>query len=201
MPHRLAVTLVLALLATSGCSVFGVSPGGAGSGSGGGGGAANPGRPGVPDEGWPTGPTPGGTFGDALPPSGPNQPPGGPPQPPDPAPGNPVIVMVHPGQANLRSAHPYELSSRIEGTGHVMVRARWWGGIEPCEMLDSVLITRDGNRFRLNVRVGSPVGLNVACIEIARDTATLVDLGMLPSGQYEVLADPGDAPPLTIAVP
>jgi hypothetical protein len=204
MPHRLAVTLVLALLATAGCSVFGVSSGGAGSagGGGGGGGAANPGQPGVPDDGWRTWPTPGGTFGDAVPPADfPGDPPGGPPQPPDPAPGNPVIVMVHPGQANLRSAHLYELSSRIDGSGHVIVRVRWWGGIEPCEMLDSVLITRDGNRFSLNVRVGSPVGLNVACIEIARDTATLVDLGVLPSGTYAVFAEPGDAPPLMIAVP
>jgi hypothetical protein len=187
MPHRLAVTIILALLAIGGCSAFGLS-------SGGGGGGANPGQPGVPDDGWSTGPTPGGTFGDALPPSGPNQ-------QLDPAPGNPVIVTVHPGQANLRSAHPYELGSRIDGTGHIIVRVRWWGGIEPCEMLDSVLITRDGSRFSLNVRVGSPVGLNVACIEIARDTATLVDLGVLPSGHYGVLADPGDAPPLTIAVP
>jgi len=191
MPHRLAVTLVIALLATAGCSAFGLSPGG---GGGGGGGAANPGQPGVPDAGWMTGPTPGGTFGDFLTPSGP-------PQPPDPAPGNPVIVTVHPGQANLRSANPYELSSRIDGTGHVFVRVRWWGGIEPCEMLDSVLITRDGTRFSLNARVGSPFGLNVACIESARDTATLVDLGVLPSSQYEVLADPGDAPPVTINVP
>jgi hypothetical protein len=198
MPHRLAVILVLALLATAGCSAFG---GGSAGGSGGGGGAANPGQPGVPDDGWSTGPTPGGTFGDALPPSGPNQPPSGPPQPLDPAPGNPVIVTAHPGQANLRSAHPYELSSRIDGTGHVIVRVRWWGGIEPCEMLDPVLITREGNRFSLNARVGSPVGLNVACIEIARDTATLVDLGALPSGTYAALADPGDAPPLMIAVP
>jgi hypothetical protein len=116
-------------------------------------------------------------------------------------PGNPTIVTAHPGQANLRLAHPYQLSSRIDGTGHVIVRVRWYGGIEPCETLDSVVVTRDGNRFTLTVRVGAPAGLNVACIEIAQDTATLVDLGVLPPGTHTIRADPGDAPPLTLNVP
>jgi hypothetical protein len=95
-----------------------------------------------------------------------------------------VIVTAQPGQTNLHSVLPYELGSRIDGTGHVIVRVRWWGGIEPCDVLDSVVVTRNGNRFSLTVRVGAPAGLNVACIEIARDTATIVDLGLLPSGAY-----------------
>jgi hypothetical protein len=189
MHHRLAVTLILALaVAAAGCSMSGASSGGVGGGQ-----PANPGEPGVPGGGASTEPTPGGTFGDALP--------AGPPQPVGPIPADPTIVTAQPGQTNLRPAHPFQLSSRIDGTGHVVVRVRWWGGIEPCETLDSVVVTRDGNRFSLTVRVGAPAGLNVACIEIARDTATLVDLGVLPTGSYSVRADPGDAPPLTINVP
>ena len=83
----------------------------------------------------------------------------------------------------------------------MIVRVRWWGGIEPCETLDSVFVGRDGNAFTLTVQLGSQPGQNVACIEIARDTATLVDLDVLGSGTYSIRADPGDAPPLTVQVP
>ena len=161
-------------------------PGGSssgGSGGGSGGGAVEP--------------TPGATFGDVI-----TDPPiGGGGGGAGIEPGDPVIVVAHPGMASLHPAHPYELASRIDATGHVIVRVRWWGGVEPCETLDSVVVRRDGNGFSLTVQIGSPPGQNVACIEIARDTATLVDLGVLGSGSYSVRADPGDAPPLTVQVP
>jgi hypothetical protein len=116
-------------------------------------------------------------------------------------PGAPAIVVARPGQLDLHPVSPYELISRIDGTGHVIVRVRWWGGIEPCETLDSVIIQRDGSVFTLTTRVGRPPGPAVACIEIARDTATLVDLGVLAAGTYTVKASTGDSSPLTITVP
>ena len=142
-------------------------------------------------------PTPGGTFGDVI-----TDPPlGGGGGGVGIGSGDPVIVVAHPGMDNLHPAHPYQLASRIDATGHVIVRVRWWGGIEPCETLDSVVVRRDGSAITLTVQLGSQPGQNVACIEIARDTATLVDLGVLGSGTYSIRADPGDAPPLTIQVP
>jgi hypothetical protein len=191
MQQRLAGSLIIPLIAIAiaGCSAFGASSGGAG--GDGGGRPANPGDTGTPDAGGgTTQPTPGGTFGDALP-----------PRPVNPGAGNPVIVTAQPGQTNLHPVHPYELSSRIDGTGNIIVRVRWWGGIEPCDVLDSVTVARAGATFTLSLQSGAPAGLNVACIEIARDTATLVDLGVLPSGTYSVRADPVDAPPLTLTVP
>ena len=116
-------------------------------------------------------------------------------------PGVPHIVVPHGGLVQLRNASPFELSSRIDGTGHVIVRVRWWGGIEPCDTLASVVVDRSADTFSLTVRVGSPPGPAVACIDIAQDRATLVDLGALPSGTYTVTSSSGDAPPLTIQVP
>lgn len=131
--------------------------------------------------------------------------PGGGAVPDDPAggaqPGVPHIVVPHGGLFQLRNASPYDLSSRIDGTGHVIVRVRWWGGIEPCDTLDSVLVDRSGNTFTLTVRIGSQPGPAVACIDIAQDTATLVDLGALPTGTYTVTASAGDAPPVEVRVP
>ena len=83
----------------------------------------------------------------------------------------------------------------------MIVRVRWWGGIEPCEVLDLVDVVRQGTTFTIAVRVGSAANGKVACIEIARDTATLVDLGILPAGQYTVRAAAGDAPAITVTVP
>lgn len=116
-------------------------------------------------------------------------------------PNDPTLVVVHPGQAGLRDVSPVELKSRIDEAGRVIVRVRWWGGIEPCEILDSVDVVRQGDAFTISVRVGSPVGGKVACIEIARDTATLVDLGILPAGRYVVRAATGDAPAISVTVP
>ena len=78
---------------------------------------------------------------------------------------------------------------------------RWWGGIEPCEILDSVAVARDGSTFTITARVGSPPGGQPVCIAIARDTATLVDLGVLASGRYTVRPSAGDASPITVTVP
>ena len=116
-------------------------------------------------------------------------------------PDNPTLVVVHPGQAGLHDVSPVELRSRIDQAGHVIVRVRWWGGIEPCEVLDSVDVVRRGTTFTIALRVGSAAGGQVACIEIARDTATLVDLGILPAGQYTVRAATGDAPAIAVTVP
>ena len=62
-------------------------------------------------------------------------------------------------------------------------------------------MTRDGATFTLAARVGSAAGGQVACIDIARDTATLVDLGVLAPGTYTVRASTGDAPPIVVTVP
>lgn len=121
--------------------------------------------------------------------------------PPGGIPDNPTIVTVHPGQANPRDVSAVQLSSLVAVSHHVIVRIRWWGGIEPCEILDSVAVTRDGLSFTIAARVGSAPGGQVACIDIARDTATLVDLGVLPAGTYTVRASAGDAPPISIVVP
>jgi hypothetical protein len=196
MPNRLTLAAASAALVAatllSGCSLISgfpglgapgaVDPGGPGGnpGAGGAGGGAGGGAVG------------GGTgIGVGVPPGG------GIVQPPE----NSTIVVVHPGQVDLREVHPVRLTYLIDAAGHVIVRLRWWGGIEPCEVLDSVAVARDGATFTITARVGSAPGGQFVCIDIARDTATLVDLGVLASGQYTVHPSAGDAAPITVTVP
>jgi hypothetical protein len=200
MPNRPALRFVsAALLAAtllSGCGLISGFPGlGVGAP-----GAADPGGPRAdPDPGFTGGAGGGGGvvggggtgIGGGVPPGG------GVVQPP----GDPTIVVVHPGQVGLRELHPVQLTSTIDPAGHVIVRVRWWGGIEPCEVLDSVAVARDGSTFTIMARVGSAPGGQVVCIDIARDTATLVDLGVLASGRYTVRPSAGDATPIIVTVP
>ncbi len=169
-----AATALLAVTLLTGCSLGSSLPGfGGGSGPG----AVAPGDPGV-----------GIDF--PVPPPGANV------QPPD----NPTLVVVHPGQVALRDVSPVELRGMVRA-GQVIVRVRWWGGIEPCEILDSVDVARTADDFTVTARVGSAPGGQVACIDIARDTATLVDLGTLSPGRYTIRASTGDAPPVEVTVP
>jgi len=202
MPKRtagLVATIALATMLLSGCGLMSFMSGL----SGGAGstapfpGSSQPGQSvpvapgGTPGVG---GSSPGGTPGTVGSSPGDVLPPGG-------IPDAPTIVVVHPGQANLRVVQPVQLTAVVSASHQVVVRVRWWGGIEPCEVLDSVAVDRDGSTFTITARVGSTPGGQVACIDIARDTATLVDLGVLPSGRYTVRASAGDAAPVEVVVP
>jgi hypothetical protein len=171
-----AIAGLLAVTLLTGCGLVSSLPGfGGGSGPG----AAKPGAPNV-------------GVGIDLP----APPAGGIVQPPD----NPTLVVVHPGQANPLEVTPAELRA-MDRDGHTIVRVRWWGGVEPCEILDSVDVQRTADTFTIAARVGSAPGGQVACIDIARDTATLVDLGVLAPGQYTIRASKGDAPPIVVTIP
>jgi hypothetical protein len=115
-------------------------------------------------------------------------------------PGRPELVVPKPGQANVRPISIAELRALVDGD-HVVVEARWWSGIAPCSVLDSVAVARDGNTFSVTVREGAQPGPAVACIEIAQYKGTRIDLGRLVPGSYTVRADPGDARPLAIVLP
>jgi hypothetical protein len=122
--------------------------------------------------------------------------------PVDPAP-------VDPGQARLvvpvagqLDPHPVAvtlLEPSVDGR-RVIVKASWYSGVEPCNVLDSVKVDQGGNEFVLTVieGTGDP---NAMCIEIAEYRATIVDLGELAPGEYTIRASEGsEAPPVTVTV-
>jgi hypothetical protein len=202
----LASALFAASTALSGCGLASSIPGGGGRDVPVAVGPASPVT--VPGTGSDPGTGAGGNAGGGAPSTdGPGASPGdgtgqgGNVMPPGGVPDNPTIVTVHPGQADPRDVSVVQLTSLVAISHHVIVRVRWWGGIEPCEILDSVVVTRDGTSFTIAARVGSAPGGQVGCIDIARDTATLVDLGVLPAGTYSVKASTGDALPISIVVP
>ena len=92
-----------------------------------------------------------------------------------------------------------QIEPSIDGR-HVTVKLTWTSGVEPCYVLDSVMVVpRTATPFDLTVVEGTGRG-GAICIEIAQQKATIVDLGELEPGDYTISATDSDIPPVTITV-
>lgn len=190
---RLAISLLVALLAglvVAGCAAAAPTPSptaiapavtptpvpgapGAGGGSSGGSGSA-----------------PGGGSGGGVVPPGPGD---------DPLDGDATFVSPIPGQLDPHPVNVQAIRASVDGR-HVQVELRWWSGVAPCSVLDSVQVARsDGDRtIGLTVIQGAGAR-DVACIDIAQLTATVVDLGDLEPGSWTIRAA-GDAAPVVVDI-
>ncbi len=117
------------------------------------------------------------------------------PLPVDPGPGAPLIVRPAPGRANPHPVVPIRIETSIDGR-HILVKLSWYGGVEPCSVLDSVRIERTANDIALTPIEGSSAEAGaVACIDIAVFKATIVDLGELDPGTYRISSPGSNATP------
>jgi hypothetical protein len=117
----------------------------------------------------------------------------------DPRLGQAKLAIPRPGQLNPRPVGAAGLEPAVTGH-HVLVKVTWWSGVEPCNVLDSVLVDRSGTDITIQLVEGAS-DANAICIEIAAQKATIVDLGELDPGTYTIRAGGnGDAKPVTITV-
>jgi hypothetical protein len=120
------------------------------------------------------------------------------PTPVDPGAGQPALVIPRPGQANIHPVAPTVLQASVDGR-RVLVKVTWYGGVEPCSILDSVKVERSGNDIAITPFEGSG-DVDAMCIEIAVLKATIVDLGELEPGAYRISSPGSEAPPIEITV-
>jgi hypothetical protein len=71
--------------------------------------------------------------------------------------------------------------------------------VEPCYVLDSVVVTPGDHAFAITLREGHGPG-DVACIEIAVQKHTIVELGELDPGTYTITDATGGAAPIEVVV-
>ncbi|HEV8488381.1 MAG TPA: hypothetical protein VGQ58_01195 [Candidatus Limnocylindrales bacterium] len=157
--------------------------------------------PSTPPSENPPSASPGGSGGESDPGAGSGDPIGT--DPGDPGngivdPDQPQLVVPKPGQLNVHPVAIAEMEVRVEGR-HAVLNARWWSGVEPCYVLDSVAWKRDGKTITISVREGSGAG-DVICIDIAMYKATVIDLGELDPGDYTVVGGDGNAAPITFTI-
>jgi hypothetical protein len=120
------------------------------------------------------------------------------PAPVDPGAGQAALVLPQPGRLNPRPSAPQWLQASVDGR-RVLVKVIWYGGIEPCSVLDSVKVVRNDRTISITILEGSS-DPNAACIDIAKLKATIVDLGELDAGRWTVNAPDGSAAPITVTV-
>ncbi len=120
------------------------------------------------------------------------------PTPIDPGAGQADLVIPRPGQHDPHPVSPTKLEASVDGR-HVLVKVTWYGGVEPCSILDSVKVERAGTDIAITPFEGSGGG-DVMCIEIAVLKATIVDLGDLEPGAYRISAPNSEAPAVEITV-
>ena len=157
------------------------------------------GAPAAPGSEGPPSASPGGSGAGSDPGIGSGEPIGGAPGGPGVVnPGQPQFVVPQPGQQNVHPVSIEEMDVRVDGRRAVL-NARWWSGIEPCTVLDSVAWKRDGKTITISVREGSGKG-DLVCIDIAVYKATVIDLGQLEPGEYTVVAGEGNAAPISFTI-
>jgi hypothetical protein len=113
--------------------------------------------------------------------------------------GNATSVVPRPGRLD---PHPVsvQLVRAAVGDDGVRVELRWWSGVEECYATDSVQVERDdpAKTIKLTVMEGSNGG-DIACIDIAMLKTTVVDLGALGAGTWQISAE-GDAPTIDVEI-
>ena len=116
----------------------------------------------------------------------------------DPGAGQAQLVTPRAGQLDPHPVSVAKLQTSIDGR-HVLVKATWYSGVEPCNVLDSVKVDRVGNTISITLLEGTG-DPNAMCIEIAVLKATIVDIGDLEPGTWTIQSPNGEAPPVTIAI-
>ena len=145
--------------------------------------------PGAPAaSGAPASSDPNGSVGSGLPV-------GGGPGIPDPA-GR--MVAPKPGQLDVHPISAERFSSTVHGR-RVVITVHFTSGVEPCSVLDSIVVARTPGSFAITLREGRGPG-DVVCDMIAESKRAIVDLGDLPSGSYTVSDATGGAAPISVTV-
>lgn len=118
--------------------------------------------------------------------------------PVDPGLGQAKLVVPKAGQLNPHPVSATNLQASVGGR-RVLVKVSWYSGVEPCNVLDSVKVERNGTNIAITPIEGTG-DANVACIELAVLKATIVDLGELAPGTYTITAPNSEATPIEITV-
>ncbi len=113
-------------------------------------------------------------------------------------PGDDAFVTPKPGQMGVHAVRAEEIIATVDGR-HVTLTIAWTSGVEPCYVLDSIVVERGQGTYAITLREGhSQEG--VACIEIAMRHRTQVDLGELEPGTYTVTDSQGGAPAIEVVI-
>lgn len=121
--------------------------------------------------------------------------------PPDAVPSDALgdeLVVPKPGQLDVHPVGADLLSATVDGST-VTVEATWTSGVEPCNILDSIVVDRGEGVFTITLREGRGPE-EVACIAIAQQHRTRFDIPDVPAGTWTIRDSQGLAPDIEVVV-
>jgi hypothetical protein len=108
------------------------------------------------------------------------------------------IVTPKPGQLDVHPIAAEQFAATVTGR-KVVVEIRYASGVEPCYVLDSIVVQKGDHSFAITLRQGHAPG-DAVCIEIAENVRSFVDLGELDPGTYTITDTQNGAPPISVSV-
>lgn len=118
--------------------------------------------------------------------------------PPPPGGANGKFVVPKPGQLGARAVPAEELTATVDGST-IAVTATWTSGVEPCNVLDSIVVDRGEGTFSITLREGHGPE-EIACIAIAEQHRTTFEIPDVAPGTYTIRDAMGGAPDIQVAV-
>jgi hypothetical protein len=112
--------------------------------------------------------------------------------------GGGAYVVPRPGQIDVHPIAADSLAAQVDGR-HVVLTITYTSGVEPCSVLDTIVVERGQGSFVVTLRQGHGPG-NQVCIMIAMVMKTQVDLGDLDPGAYTVSDAMRGAAPIQVVV-
>lgn len=117
---------------------------------------------------------------------------------PDPGIGAKPIVPK-PGQAiNIHPVPAESLSARVEGNT-IIVSAIWTSGVEPCTILDSIVVDKGEGTYTITLQEGNSPQ-EIACIALAEQHITEFEIPDVAAGTWTIEDSGGIATPVEVTV-
>lgn len=109
-----------------------------------------------------------------------------------------AFVVPKPGQLDVHDIAADRLEATVDGST-VVVTATWTSGVEPCSVLDSIVVDRGEGIFTITLRQGRGPE-EVACIAIAQQFQTRFEIPDVAFGTYTLRDGAGGAPDSEVVV-
>jgi hypothetical protein len=108
------------------------------------------------------------------------------------------LVVPAPGQLDVHPISAETLTAAVSGR-RVVITIAYTSGVEPCSILDSIMVQKGSGSFAITLREGHGPG-DPICVMMAESKRTQVDLGELEPGDYRISDATGGAPPIVVSV-
>jgi hypothetical protein len=108
------------------------------------------------------------------------------------------LVIPRPGQLDVHPVPIDLIEATVDGST-IIVTATWTSGVEPCNILDTIVVDRGDGSFTITLREGHGPE-EVACIAIAEQHRTRFEIPDVPAGSYRILDAGSLATPSVVTV-